>query len=893
MPPRRPPLSRLLVVPHTHWDREWYHPEPRFRARLVALVDDLLDAPDAGSFLLDGQAILLDDYLGVRPDRAAALARALRRGDIESGPWYVLADLLMPSGEALVRNLLAGRAVLERLGATAPHVLYAPDAFGHPATLPSLAVGFGASVTVLWRGYGGARWPAGDTVRWIAPDGARTLLVHLPPDGYEFGSGLPTDDALVRSRWAQIRRVLAARSAVGVALLTCGADHHARPRELAPALSALSREAKRASRVRVVRSSLGAAAAAIARAAARVTLPEVRGELRDSYGYTWTLQGTFGARSALKRALRQAEGALLRDVEPWVALARRRGGPDGRALVDAAWRALLACHPHDTLCGTVIDVAARAALARADEVHALAEELGGTARDILIGFDPDIARSRPGPYQPQLVFWNAAPRPRGGVAEVLIERTAHSIAVGPGSAPTAQPLQAAPAMPGVPLPMQLLARDVTDARLESPHHYPRNERVVRWHALAWVDLVPGYGWRAVPLTDAEQPSPPLPAGVVAARGGERSITNGRVRVSVDAKGAVTVRQGVRVVARVAFESQADAGDLYTPSLVGPARRAARCTSARVTLTGPLRAELETRWRVTTSAMLDPRAHRRPSHISGTVLLTVRFRVHAGSDLVHLLVDGVNGAAEHRLRLVIGTPLRRARTLVDAAFGPVERRALVVPARERATEAPTPTGPLHRWITLHDARQGVTVIADGLAEAETTQAGAVSVTLLRSVAHLSRNDLPERPGHAGWPVPVPEARALGPFAASFALLAHGADSRETRAAIEAACDETLHRVHGETRRHAMAPIADGAGIDLEGIGLALGAIMLARADGWMVLRAVNLTDAPVRGAWRIAGGVRTAHLARLDETPGRVLRVARDGRVPFSAPARGIVTVLVR
>ena len=157
---RRKPFD-VFVVAHTHWDREWYHPEPRFRARLVALIDELLDAPDGAPFLLDGQAILLDDYLGVRPDRADALSRALRDGEIESGPWYVLADLLIPSGEALVRNLLAGRRTVERLGGHPPDVLYAPDAFGHPAVLPMIAEGFGCPLIVLWRGYGGTRWPKG------------------------------------------------------------------------------------------------------------------------------------------------------------------------------------------------------------------------------------------------------------------------------------------------------------------------------------------------------------------------------------------------------------------------------------------------------------------------------------------------------------------------------------------------------------------------------------------------------------------------------------------------------------------------------------------------------------------------------------------------------------
>src|SRR3954470_6044614 len=139
-----PALHDVLLVPHTHWDREWYHAAELFRQRLVALIDELLDDPPAvgESFLLDGQAVLLDDYLSVRPERAAELSALLRDGRIEAGPWYVLADELIPSAESLVRNLLIGRATVHRLRGSPPEVLYCPDSFGHPAMLPAIAAGF-------------------------------------------------------------------------------------------------------------------------------------------------------------------------------------------------------------------------------------------------------------------------------------------------------------------------------------------------------------------------------------------------------------------------------------------------------------------------------------------------------------------------------------------------------------------------------------------------------------------------------------------------------------------------------------------------------------------------------------------------------------------------------
>ncbi|HET6777840.1 MAG TPA: hypothetical protein VFH26_03045, partial [Gemmatimonadales bacterium] len=118
------------LIPHTHWDREWYLPESIFLPRLVTAIDDLLarlnSDPDT-KFLLDGQTILLEDYLGVRPEREPEISELVRSGRLQVGPWYVLADEQIPSGESLVRNLLAGMAGARRLGGRT-EVLYSPDA---------------------------------------------------------------------------------------------------------------------------------------------------------------------------------------------------------------------------------------------------------------------------------------------------------------------------------------------------------------------------------------------------------------------------------------------------------------------------------------------------------------------------------------------------------------------------------------------------------------------------------------------------------------------------------------------------------------------------------------------------------------------------------------------
>ncbi len=217
------------LIPHTHWDREWYLPESVLLPRLVSAVDDLLvrlhSDPDT-KFLLDGQTILVEDYLRVRPESESELSELVRSGRLQVGPWYVLADELIPSGESLIRNLLAGQKDAGRLGGRA-EVLYSPDAFGHPAEWPTLASEFGLRFGVIWRGLGGETGQERDLYRWRGANGREVLVYHLPPDGYEVGSGLPADVERLPAAWSRVRGVLVSRAATRHVAVFVGADHHA------------------------------------------------------------------------------------------------------------------------------------------------------------------------------------------------------------------------------------------------------------------------------------------------------------------------------------------------------------------------------------------------------------------------------------------------------------------------------------------------------------------------------------------------------------------------------------------------------------------------------------------------------------------------------------------
>ena len=102
--------KQLHIISHSHWDREWYMGFEQHRARLVELMDALIDKMESDEeyryFHLDGHVLAIEDYLEIRPEKRSRLEKLIRDGRIQVGPWYVLQDEFLTSGEANVRNML-------------------------------------------------------------------------------------------------------------------------------------------------------------------------------------------------------------------------------------------------------------------------------------------------------------------------------------------------------------------------------------------------------------------------------------------------------------------------------------------------------------------------------------------------------------------------------------------------------------------------------------------------------------------------------------------------------------------------------------------------------------------------------------------------------------------
>ncbi len=904
------------LIAHTHWDREWYLPHAAFHARLVAVLDDLLERlrgdAEYRSFLLDGQTVLIEDYLRARPDRDAEVRALVAEGRLQVGPWYVLVDEQIPSGEALIRNLLLGAADAERLGDRSD-VLYSPDAFGHPAAWPALAREFGLRFGVVWRGLGGAPGQERDLYRWHAPDGRDVLVWHLPPEGYEIGVGLASAGDGLAAAWARVRDVLVRRAAGRHIPVFVGADHHAAPQDLGGLRERLAvlepAQGVRVSRLDEFFQQVAADPATVA---------VLRGEQRWSYRYTWTLQGVHGTRAPLKRRSSLVELALERVAEPLAALASRSGGRDRRAVLDVAWRTLVQCQFHDAIAGCCADAVARALATRLDEVEAYAGEVTRGALHDLVRHDPDAVRETAAERRPTLVLWNPAPRARGHVVIADLSWFRRDVSVGPPRTAGGQtrdataPGRFALAGPdGAPIPVQVLDARAGYERLDAARHYPDQDEVHVVRVAFRAPTVPGLGVVALtPLLDSgpirAPAARPVPAGRSGARGeaamaSVRTLANRFVRVTLEPTGALTLtdrRTGERFHDLLRLESEGDAGDTYTfcarsrgvVRSAGPVRR-------RLLARGPLVAAIEATYELHGGD--DVEKQRRTNGVTrkrrGWIGVRVVVMLHADSPVVRCVVDIDNQAANHRLRARLPTGIAGLPVVAGTQLGVVTRPAVVVDPAEYPIETPVLTAPAQRFVAVAAGRRGLALLAPGFFEYQLTPDGDLLFTVLRAVGQLSRGDLPTRPGHAGWPTATPLAQCPGRDRVELAIVPLDDAAARRPDTLMQRWEDVFLPVRGAWLRDAVSVMPAPAGIALEGAGLVASAVKPARAGAGagVILRCYNATGERTMGTWHFTDGARTAHRVRADERESASLPLEDRGRtLRFEAGPFEIVTILI-
>ncbi|MET9480212.1 alpha-mannosidase [Streptomyces sp. NPDC006638] len=774
--------NSAVFVPHFHWDREWYEPFQVFRHRLVAALDTVLETAEADPdfrFTVDGQMAAIEDYLEMRPENRDRLAALVSGGQLAIGPWLILLDEFLCSGETVVRNLRMGWAAAAELGGSMP-LGYLPDMFGHIAQMPQILARAGIEHAALWRGVPGS--VEGHAFRWRAPDGSEVRTEFLF-DGYDNGLDVLLVPDEIGRALGQYAEATADRWGADPLLAMAGTDHNAPD----PRLAAWLRRASSDERA-ITLATLDEYIREHARdEVSTVVTGELRSHVRGNI-----LPGVLSVRLGLKQRMAVAE-RTVDHAERMNALWSRR---DDTPFLTLAWHKIIESAAHDSVVGSGTDETC-------DQVDARLAEAAQTARAVR-----DAALAEAAALVPSDGHLVANPLPFARTAAVEVDVVAPpegqvlAATAADGSVRPVQLISQAPTVlsdermdasqlervlrrihrrelfgrlidtyeltPGSlvfhlaevpssgPFDLMILRGKVAEAAAAHPGEW----RVLtleepRATALALVD-VPASGLAGFRVAPTDR-VPVLPAEFVPATATDRTLVNGLVEVAVAADGTLDVTGAdgsvLRGVGRLV--DGGDRGDSYN---YGPPAQDVLVSeptevAVEVLENGPLRSRTRiTRVYAWPAALSSDRDVRSAETVPTPVDTLVEVR--AGEPFVRVSTSFLNRSADHRLRFHVPLPEPVTGSASAGQFA-VTRRGLT--AEGGWGEYPIPTFPAESFVSAGAAH----VLLDHASEYEVVGEGSeLAVTLLRAIGSISVNIHPFRDEPAATEIAAPGAQDLG-------------------------------------------------------------------------------------------------------------------------------------
>ncbi len=771
-----------VFVPHFHWDREWYEPFQVFRHRLVTALDTVLETAEADPdfrFTVDGQMAAIEDYLEMRPENRDRLAALVAEGRLAVGPWLILLDEFLCSGETIVRNLQLGWAVAEGLGGAMP-IGYLPDMFGHVAQMPQILARAGIEHAALWRGVPGA--VDGHAFRWRAPDGSEVRTEFLF-DGYDNGLDLLLVPDRIGGALGEYAETTAQRWGDDPVLAMAGTDHAAPD----PRLASWLRRASGPDRAITIATLDEYVRAHVRDEVTTVVTGELRSHVRGNI-----LPGVLSVRLGLKQRMAVAE----RTIDHAERMNALWSGRDDSPFLSLAWHKIVESTAHDSVVGSGTDetcaqvearLAEAAQIARAVRDSALAEPAALVPSDGHL-----VANPLPFPREALVEVEVAAPPEGATLVATTADGREHPVQL-ISEAPTvlsdervdASQLERvlrrihrrelfgrlidryeltpgslvfhlAEVPAGGPFDLLVLRRDVAAAAAAHPGEW-RVLTLEEARATALVPVhVPACGLTSFRVTPSDRPAAsattPAPATATA-----RTLSNGLVEAEVTEDGTlkVTGADGTVLNGVGRLVDGGDRGDSY--NYAPPARDVLVSEPAEIGVelleSGPLRARLRVirvyEWPTALSSDRDLRGGRTvPTPVETLV------EVRAGEPFVRVSTSFLNQSADHRLRFHVPLP-EPVDTSASAGQFAVTERGLS--AEGGWGEYPIPTFPASAFVSAGAAH----VLLAHSSEYELVDGGSeLALTLLRAVGSISVNIHPLRDEPAASEIPAPGAQDLG-------------------------------------------------------------------------------------------------------------------------------------
>ncbi|MDB2151973.1 mannosylglycerate hydrolase [Clostridium butyricum] len=752
-------MKKVHIVPHMHWDREWYFSTEESRILLVNNMKEIMDMlennPDYPYFVMDGQTAILEDYLAVKPQDKERIKKLVEEGKLIIGPWYTQTDEMVVGGESIVRNLLYGIKDCGEFG-DYMKIGYLPDSFGQSAQMPQILNGFDIKHSMFWRGCSERKGTGKTEFNWTSDDGSE-VVVQMLPLGYAIGKYLPTDIDALKKRMEKYFPVLDRGATTEHEILPNGHDQMPVQKNIFNVIEKLKelypdREFF-LSRYENIFEELE-------KESNRDT---ISGEFLDGK-YMRVHRSIFSTRMDIKASNARIESKITNILEPLASIAYSLGFEYHHGLIELIWKEIMKNHAHDSIgccCSDKVhkEIMNRFLLAE-EKVDRLIEFY---KRKITDAISCEKALDK-------LTIFNLMPYEREEIIRAQIITKMKSFEMVNDE--------------DIKLDFQVIHKEEIDAGLIDRQivHYGNYDPFMIY-TIEFKDVVPAMGYKTYLIKESEFMIEKEYEAV-------NKIDNDFYEIEVNENGTLKIldKKINKTFDNVLLmENGGDEGDEYDFSplvdekLIFNTHVKAECSIKK----NKFNNEIKISYRLDVPKNIESRKN---NNIDGYVDFNISINVPNDKARIDIVFDIDNQACDHRIRTYIPTNIASKFSVSDNQFGYIKRdvydEAMDVWEKEGWDERPDSIYPMLTFVGLSDDKHGVAVLTNSTREFEIVgeKFNTIAITLFRSVGFLGKEEMIRRPGRpSGIKLPTPDSQLIGNITMDFAIATHEKSTLEANVA----------------------------------------------------------------------------------------------------------------
>jgi len=716
-------LKKVHVVPHTHWDREWYFTLEDSNIllgdNLMKIIQTFEENPEWGTYTLDAQGSLLDEFAKIHPEMIEKVKSLIKDKKLIVGPWYTQSDTLLVNKEALIRNIFYGIKTCESYGNVMP-IGYLPDAFGQNRYLPSLFKGFELDYAIFQRGIYDDELKENLSFTWNSPDGVKIETNNLL-FGYVPGDNLSSEEVYIHEKLlptlAEMERFSKDTKHL---LLPTGGDQSS----INPLLPQVIKELNE--KVEDYEFVMSSYEEFMKETAAEEVFSKnsIEGEFRGTQ--RGRIHRTIGSmRYDIKVLNSKLENKILNVLEPLATIFYQFDKTYPHSHLEQVWKEFFDVHAHDSMGGCNSDETNQSIL---DRLHRLTRTVDSLInlikKKITLGISQTIGKDN------LIVAFNTNVKENKTTKNVVVFTNSEVLTLSD--------------LEGKDIPFSTLSResveggtkmeriDGKDVEVPIPSYFKTTIEIL--------DSVEALGFKTYLFEEGEGQYSEEECTVISNEFTKIWVEDGKVSVA---------SKHFQTDNFFYFEDCGDDGDSYDFS---PLREDKAILIGKAQFVGASKAADISTLTVSHKAQLPVNLKARVSRNEEEVFeIETTLTLEHGRDVVgfHHVIH--NNISDHKVRIVFDPKLEKMQeSWSDSGYSlishPVIENRLEIWEQENYAESPVPIYNMENLIVLKDTRKQWTVAVEGLKEYEIVD-NKLALTLFRSVGVLGKGNLAWRPGRA--------------------------------------------------------------------------------------------------------------------------------------------------